>query len=324
MSKAQSPKPVQPPRAGPGRDGARARQDSTEGLHADRGDETCSLPDGRRIAYRCFGAPDGFPLLALHGTPGSRLKFQVADEAARRSGVRVIAPDRWGYGGTPGPVRPTLRCFADDVAWLVDALGYERFAVLGVSGGGPFAVAVASALSRRVTALALAAPVGPIAGEEDTEISAFHRFCFGALAQRPGSVGAVFGLFRGVLGVSPKLGMRMAMARISRADREVLSQPDVARRLGETFMEGLRPGVIGPMTDMSLFGAPWDIDLSKVEAPARIWLGSVDRNVPLSAVRRLAARMPACDLVEIEGAGHLWIAHNYATVIDWIASEAKS
>lgn len=320
---AQPPNSGQRPHEGPGSSDAQARQWRAEGLHADRGDATCLLPDGRQIAYRTFGAGDGYPLLALHGTPGSRLKFQVADAAARRAGVRVIAPDRWGYGGTHRHAQPTLRSYAGDVVWLADSLGYERFAVLGVSGGGPFAVAVASAFPRRVTALALAAPVGPIAGEDDTEISAFHRFCFGALARSPGSVGVVFGFFRSVLGVSAGLGMRMAMARVSSADREVFRQPEVARRLGETFTEGLRPGVVGPITDMSLFGAPWDIDISRVEAPTRLWLGTVDRNVPLSAARRLAARLSACDLVEIEGAGHLWIANNYATVIDWVASAAK-
>jgi pimeloyl-ACP methyl ester carboxylesterase len=190
---------------------------------------------------------------------------------------------------------------------------------MGVSGGGPFAAAVASEMPDRVSALALVAPVGPIAGEADTEITPFHRLCFGPLAQTPAAVGAVFHAFRAVLDVSPDIGMRMAMLRIAAADRRVLRQRDVAARLGETFIEGLRPGVSGPITDLAIFGARWDVDLAKAMVPARLWIGSKDQNVPRSAARRLAQRLPACELTELSGAGHLWIANNYDVVLGWVA-----
>jgi len=283
------------------------------------GDGHVVLADGRTITYREFGASSGDVLIALHGTPGSRLKFTVADPVARALGLRVIAPDRWGYGATTAHPKPSLRAFAEDMAAFADQLDLGRFSLLGVSGGGPFAAAVASELPDRVSALALAAPVGPIAGEPDTEITAFHRWCFGQLARQPSTVGAVFHAFRAVLGVSPDIGMRMAMVRVASADRRILRQPNVSIRLGQTFVEGLRPGVAGPVTDLAVFGAPWDIDLARAVMPARLWLGSVDQNVPRSAARRLAARLPTCQLTELPGEGHLWIANNYATVLGWVA-----
>lgn len=282
------------------------------------------LSDGRALAYRVFGEEGGVPLVALHGTPGSRLKFEVAETAARAFGIRVIAPDRWGYGASEAHPEPSLARYAHDIAELVDRLGVGRFGVMGVSGGGPYAAALAASLPERVTALALAAPVGPIAGEADDEITPFHRLCFGPLAQTPAAVGAVFQAFRAVLGVAPGLGMRMAMLRIAASDRRVLRQPEVAARLGQTFIEGLRPGVLGPVIDLGLFGAEWDVDLGAARVPARLWLGLTDQNVPRSAARRLAGRLPSCDLVELPDEGHLWVANNYATVLGWVAEATRA
>lgn len=288
----------------------------------DAGDGLVDVGDGRFFSYRDFGAPGGHPLIALHGTPGSRLKFLAADGVARSLGIRVIAPDRWGYAGSSMHPAPSLANFAQDLGQFADRLGLERFSLLGVSGGGPFAAAAAAEMPDRAVSLALAAPVGPIAGETDDEITPFHRLCFGALAQRPAAVALIFRAFRSVLATSPGLGIRMAMVRVSASDKRVLRRADVATRLGETFNEGLRLGVVGPVTDLALFGRPWNIDLGRARVPARLWIGTVDQNVPRSAARRLARRLPQCELVEIEGAGHLWIAGNYDTVLAWTATHA--
>ena len=279
---------------------------------------------GRWLAYRTFGDAAGTPIIALHGTPGSRLKFTVADPIARRLGQHVIAVDRWGYGDTASHPAPSLAAFAVDIAALADALGLGRFAVMGVSGGGPFAVAVATELAERVSAVALVAPVGPIASEADDEITAFHRFCFGRFARSPAAIRAVFGGFKAALALSPALGLRAAMIRAPEADRAVSRQPDVAARLAETFIEGLRPGAEGPVTDLGIFAEPWGLDLGWARSPACLWLGTEDRNVPGPAARRLARRLPDCRIVEIQGAGHLWIANNYHAVLGWIAETSSA
>ena len=255
--------------------------------------------------------------------PGSRLKFSVTDGPARDLGLRVIAPDRWGYGGTDVHPAPTLAAYADDVGALADRLGIGRFAVLGVSGGGPYTAAVAAKFPDRVLAAALVAPVGPIAGEPDSEITRFHRFCFGAFATSHYPARVVFGAYRRIIRASPGLAMRVATARVGPKDRETLAAPGVLTRLADTFREGLREGAEGPGIDLDLFSRPWGVPLANVRAPACLWIGTDDRNVPISAARRLASRIAGCEIVILPEEGHFWIALHYGDVLDWIAQKTS-
>lgn len=285
--------------------------------HPEPADGHVELADGRSMTYRRFGHARGRVVVALHGTPGSRLKFASSDTMARALGLTVIAPDRWGYGGTSQHPFPTLSAFASDIETLADKLSVARFAVMGVSGGGPFAVATAALLAQRVDALALVAPVGPLVPGLD--MTAFHRFCFGPFARRPRAVRAVFRGFNGLLRLSGELGLRIGMVNVAAADRRVLSDGTVRRRLTDTFLEGLRPGSNGPVLDLALFSAPWQVPLRAAAMPARLWLGTADRNVPLAAARHLAAALPRCRLEILDGEGHLWVAHHYDAVLGWIA-----
>ena len=106
----------------------------------DRTSLTLRLPDGRRLCYAEFGDPHGLPVLAIHGTPGSRFMFGLTDKAARERGLRVIAPDRPGYGHSDYRRNPSLMRSAEDFIALADTLELEQLAVIGVSGGGPHAI----------------------------------------------------------------------------------------------------------------------------------------------------------------------------------------
>jgi pimeloyl-ACP methyl ester carboxylesterase len=132
-----------------------------------------------------YNDPRGLPVLALHGTPGSRLMFALAHEAAR--GVRLIAPDRPGYGLSDYRRAESLAQIAEDLGAVADAYGLGRFAVIGVSGGGPHAVAAAGAMPDRISILALIGPVGEV-GDGALRLSRFHRLLFKGVARRPWAV----------------------------------------------------------------------------------------------------------------------------------------
>lgn len=283
-----------------------------------------TLPDGRRMAYRIFGDPHGHPVLALHGTPGSRLKYRMADGAAHEAGLRLLSVDRWAYGLTAPHPSPSLAAFAEDARNFAEALDIAHFGVLGVSGGGPYAAAVAAHLPGRVSALALVAPVGPIAGERLLAMSAFHALSFRVLSRSPGAVRTVFGGFRALLDRNAPLALRIASARSAAVDRRTACQPYERQSLIDAFRAGLAPGTVGPAIDMTLFGRTWDVDLERIAAPARLWIGGADRHVPTEAARRLARRITGCSLIELPGAGHYWVMSHMPDVLGWMAEASTA
>lgn len=284
-------------------------------------DERVRLPDGRRLGFRVYGDPNGRPILFLHGTPGSRIKFSIAHEGGRQLRLAIIAPDRWGYGLTEAPAQPSLPGFAEDMAALMTALGHARFAVGGISGGGPYAAAVAACLPERVTALALVSPVGLIADAGlGPSLSLLHRLRFTVLPRRPRTVSTAMRALRWSLAHTPRLAGRLTTWRAARPDKRLIRRPDVGQRILRSFSEGLRPGTSGPTIDLALFSRPWRVDLGQIRAPTRLWIGSRDCNVPLAAARALAQRIPHCVMTELPGAGHLWVSVHHDDVLAWVAA----
>jgi pimeloyl-ACP methyl ester carboxylesterase len=124
-------------------------------------DRLISTADGRSLLVQEGGDPAGQAVLVHLGTPSSRSLYPPHLRDATERGIRLIAYDRPGYGGSsPHPGRSVADC-ATDVRAIVDALQIERFAVWGISGGAPHSLACASLLSHRVVAAATLASAAP-------------------------------------------------------------------------------------------------------------------------------------------------------------------
>ncbi|MFM9849921.1 MAG: alpha/beta fold hydrolase [Hyphomicrobiaceae bacterium] len=294
----------------------------TADLGSAAADREVPLANGRVMLLREYGDLLGTPVIALHGTPASRLMYSAA-KSAGSLGLRLIAPDRWGYGGTSAHPEPRLPAFAADIARVADTLGIDRFSVLGVSGGGPYACALGTLLRDRVTALALVAPVGPIGGVADVKLAPFHHFCFRMLPHMPRTMRFIFRGFKRGLDSSADRAVRIAMVRSPAPDHRVMTHPGVRARFIAMFTEGLRPGVEGAVTDMLIFNRPWHLPLHEISAPSALWIGTADNNVPIDAACKLAAAIPGCELIELTDEGHLWVSVNYDRVLGWIAAKQK-
>jgi len=275
------------------------------------------LASGRRIGYAEYGDLDGWPVIALHGTPGSRFMFALTDEAARARGLRVIAPERPGYGLSEVHHFDTLAEAAGDVKALADGLGLDRFALIGVSGGGPHAVAAAHLLKARILRMALVGPVGPIAEcGKHIRMLHLHRLIFTRMAPSPHAAGAFFSGLRALVDWAPGVAYRLLMQRVTTWDREVLLHPEVRANLQATIKEGLRIGVEGPLQDLRLYCGHWNLPLAEIDVPAIMWQGSEDTIVPPDAAYHLAGALPDCSLEVIEGAGHYWVFGEFDRVLD--------
>jgi len=289
------------------------------GIDGSFADRTLHLSDGRVMRLHEYGDPSGFPVVALHGTPGSRLKFAGFAEAAGARGLRLVCPDRWGYGGSAAPPQTSLAAYAADIREAADRMGLERYAVFGISGGAPFAVAAAAVEGTRVAALALAVPVGPLADTPLDALGLFHLFSFRVMPMIPGLDWMTFTWFRRAFAAEPYSALRTAFLRSAAPDRALIDDLAFAQALAANFRAGLAPGIEGPLTDMALFGRSWDVDPLAIVAPSRIWLGEEDQNVPRAAALQLGTLIPGCEMIERRGVGHLWPSVEPEVVLDWLA-----
>lgn len=279
------------------------------------------LADGRRIGFAEYGDRRGLPVLALHGTPGSRFMFALTDKGARQRGLRIIAPERPGYGLSDFCRQASLSEGAQDLKSVADQLKLDRFALIGVSGGGPYAVAAACAMPDRAVLLALMNPVGPVAEScRRIRMSKLHRLIFTRLARSPAVLAAFFGPLRSLVRVAPGLAYRALMQRVPRSDRSVLAREEVRANLQAALREGLRPGIKGALQDLRLYCAPWGLPLREIGVPAVLWQGSDDTIVPPGAAYDLAATWPDCRLEVVEACGHYWVFTQFERVLD--AAEA--
>ncbi|MAF46818.1 MAG: alpha/beta hydrolase [Rhodospirillales bacterium] len=263
------------------------------------------LPDGRRLGFAEYGDPNGLPLILFHGTPGSRLMFRFADQAALRSGLRLIAPDRPGIGLSDRLPERTIPGWCGDVARLADHLKLEQFGVAGISGGGPYALACAHGLADRLTYVGVISGFGPLAdAEAHAALKWRYRFLF-ALAGIGGitlwiSVRVLGLLFR----IAPAAVFRWAMASEINGGGGPKIDADVFRTFVDAALEAMRDGPDGIGDDLHLMARPWGFDLGQISVPLEIWHGGEDRVVPFEMGLYIAAAVPGCQFHAIEEEGH--------------------
>ena len=208
---------------------------------------TVTRPDGRTVAYATWGDPDGRPLLQIHGTPGSRLSRSPHPDEYVRAGAHVVTFDRPGYGQSSPWRDRTVLDIADDALAVADALGWERFSVLGISGGGPHALALGVRAPERIVRLGVA--VGGTPGElhrpRRPDRAQPRRAC-AACARRAARAS------RSSWPRSPRRSpptrwraFDAAMADAPEPDREWMARPEVRETLVEGIREGFANGPLG-------------------------------------------------------------------------------
>ena len=272
------------------------------------------LPDGRTICYAETGDPAGPPVFYFHGWPASRLEGALAGMLP----VRLIAVDRPGFGGsTPQPGRRLLDWPAD-VAALAGHLGIPGFHLVGVSGGGPYAVACA-ALLPQVAGAALVSPVPPLAGRH-----ALPPEVLGPALTRLRGLGR-----RHALGWTVIAAVRLAVRAGLVDPRNVLAAgfaerdaacvtPGLKQRIAGSWREGIRNGVAGAVSDARIYAADWGFELAAVRTPVSIWHGAADRVVPVGTLAAYAALAGQRHILEGEGHYSLPLTHAVAIVADLV------
>ncbi len=296
----------------------------------DNHSQVLKLTGGRRVGLGVYGARKGIPVLALHGTPASRFMFEIADEPAARLGLTLYCPERPGYGLSDSESWDSesddgLSRRTDELLEIVDKLGLERFLILGISGGAPFAVSLACRLGRRARGLALVSPMGPVADLPENlkeRLTLKHRFLFQNLVRWPFVARAFSGLGAGVFRFAPRLSIKLFAWSLGRADNKVLSQDFASHSLIRMTHEAVRAGAFGLLSDLRVFSLPWNVAYKALRAPAILWIGQEDRLVPVVSARWLGEVLPGCEVVSIKQAGHFWVYEKVGDVLGDLANLA--
>ena len=283
---------------------------------ATQSDKTLRLRDGRRLAYAEYGDPSGSPVILFHGNPSSRLSWGLIPGSPFRPHLRLIAPARPGFGHSDFQPGRQLLDWPDDVCELADALGLRRFAVLGVSGGGPATLACAWKIPERLTAVGVVSSPCPTDAPGVTEgMSRTNRTLF-LLAKRAPALVRLNMAFLAYLARSDRLVERLVY-KMADVDKALVQRPEVRRYLAAGFAEALRQGGAGSAHELVInHGRPWGFPLEDIEIGVHLWQGEADPSVPPAMGRYLAQSIPNCEATFIAGAGHLWMVDHVGDVLD--------
>ena len=267
-----------------------------------------AVGDDRQIGFAEFGDPQGRAVFWLHGTPGARR--QIPTEArvfAERENIRLIGIDRPGIGSSTPHQYETVLEFADDMRTIADVLGMDRMAVVGLSGGGPYALGCAAAMPDRVVAAGVLGGVAPASGPES----------IGGGAMALGALVAPFLEVAGTpIGLTASLLIRLVRPIASPmadlyglvsppADRRLLARPELKAMFLDDLLNGSRKQLAAPFADVVVFARYWGFHLDQVKVPVRWWHGDHDHIVPFAHGQHVVARLPDAELYHLPGESHL-------------------
>ena len=251
-----------------------------------------TIGGGRALGVVELGDSQGRPILYFHGCPGSRLEAGVLARAASQAGARLIAVDRPGMGLSPAQPGRQVLDWPADVARLADSLGLDRFAILGFSGGGPYAAACALRIPDRLNACGLVAAAGPA------------RRSLSVLAH--GLPDLVIPLVRPFIRDRRAMAwwMRRVLWLARQPDRTVFKRPEIQMIVVASIVEALRQGSSGVAREVTLLGEPWGFELEDIAMPVQLWHGEADAIVPVRVGRATASRLPHVTAVFVPGEAH--------------------
>lgn len=246
------------------------------------------LEDKRRICYAQYGDADGFPVFVCHGIFGSRLQRHPDDSIIKALGIRLIIPDRPGFGLSDAKIDRTLLDWADDMIQLADSLKIDRFSVLGYCTGGPHALACAYRYPERVLRLCLVSSFTPYTLSMLADMRPLSRLMLGVAQYSPALLKLMLRpVFKGqkyLFGRSPRFLRNIMDANYSKCTEDSI-QANIAENLAEVF----RNTDATIADDVLAISREWDFELASVNVEVQAWYGAGDREMPLTFAEELNA-----------------------------------
>jgi pimeloyl-ACP methyl ester carboxylesterase len=282
-----------------------------------------SLPDGRRLGFAEYGVRGGIPLFHLHGLPGGRF-YDMHPKALAAAGVWHFSVERPGFGlSDPQPGRHLLD-WPSDVAAFADALGIDRFAVIGTSAGGPYALACGAEMSERVAAVGLQCAFLPVVADPELDQLLPDDWREGIQQYRTDPSGVL---------ADDERRLQQRAARWASDPRGLFAElfgtgedSEVFDRFRSHWMRILAAtyGVTPSTDEHRVIYEPWGFDPADVEVPIHAWHGDADTSAPLALVERLLARTPHGALTVYPGEAHYLDPSHHSEMLDFLTAWATN
>ncbi len=287
--------------------------------------QTLELRDGRRLGWAEFGDPQGKPVFYCHGWPGSRIEAGLLHAAARRCKVRLISADRPGLGLSDFQEGRSFADWPQDVAQLGDALRLGKFALLGVSGGAPYAAACAAGIPSRLTRVGIVSGMGPVDRPHSLDgMCWWNRLLISAARKLPRSLRFLYGLASLGIRRMPRAALFLLRRMLPEPDRSVLNRSEIRQFFPGHLKEIFRQGARGSSQDGELYLKPWNLRLEEAGVPVHLWHGDADVAVPASMGRFLSQQLSGCQSKFCAGEGHISLLIDHADEILGTLREGSS
>ncbi len=285
---------------------------------------TVKHPDGRAVHALVLGDPgEGRVVVYHHGFPACRLEALLARKHAIDLNMCVVAIDRPGMGNSDWYPDRKLDEWPEDVSLVLDELGVREFAVLGVSGGTPSAVATAVALPNRVKTLTVVSGMAPMSlpgAQQGT--NAVNRFMMQLVQRYPAAgrmaIGGIASAWRAVPTIA-ELWMGLVLPK---QDRALITENTVAATLGRSTAGALKGGVRGVVADYGLLASHWGDLLMQVKVPTMIWHGTADTYVPFAMGRILHERIPGSEFRVVPEGGHFMMVELLGDILEDLSNRS--
>ncbi len=271
-----------------------------------------SLRDGRTLGYAEYGDPNGKPVFFFHGLPGSRLQRHPDESIATGLSARIITIDRPGYGLSDFHQGRTLLDWPDDVTPRAGSLNIDRFAAVGLSGGGPYLLSCTHKMPDRITTATVISGMGPIDDRDAlNSLLPSMRLGLGIAPKVPwGFVRLALDPIARLISRNPLGAKKMVPSSAPQADKKAFGRHDIQEVDRQDLSEAYRKGAQAALWEVVLLAKPWGFRLHEIKKKIFLWHGEEDTTVPPQMGRYVARSLADCKSTFYPGEGHTLI-YNY-------------
>lgn len=275
------------------------------------------LRDGRRLGYGVVGGRSATTVFHLHGAIGAPLSPSPdLQRLVSELGVRFVTVYRPGFGSSSDQPGRSMLDHAEDVCQLADTLDVGRMAIVGVSAGGPYALACAHALGARVTGVAAISSMAPSGAPcRSAAVPRRVRWPLRLLSHSPRTATAIGNFGVRAIRRHPKLLIRSMASGAPAADRALLTEQTTGDEAISSFLAATARGVRGMVDDYRVAIGDWGFDPVAIETDVHLWHGAKDNIVPIDHALQIATTSDRFRITLDPDEGHFFFRRRLSEIL---------